>query len=266
MRRQGVRRTAVLALVVGVLLSLAGCGKASVAMTVHKDDTVTMVARLQLSTALLAQAGTDIDTVVDQALPKTWAVASRERYVDGEDTGVQVTMQPMPLSAVAAGGVRIQHVNHLYVLNGVVDTSATRSNAGPGTFSLSVTFPGDVQQTNGHRAGRTVTWSGQAGDVLQVRAVADDDFFYQLGERVGVFTVYGITAALLLAILVIAVTDRRRRPAVRPAYAAPPAVPTPSGPWTGPASWTPDTTGSPVQPPRPEPQPGSVGRGGPSGW
>lgn len=255
MGKQGGRRAAALALMVGVLMSLAGCAKASVALTIHKDDTVTEVARVAVSTALLASAGTDIDAVVDQALPKDWPVASRERYVDGDYTGVQLTSKPVPLSMVAIGTAHVQHTKHLYVMDGVLDTTSASTRGQTASFTLSVTFPGDVQQTNGQRSGRTVTWTGQTGSVIPVRAVADDGFYYRLGQSVALYTVDGAGAVMLLAILVIAVRSRRRGPVARPVYPVPAVVvPAPSGPWTGPASWTPgpDVVPRPATPPRVE--------------
>lgn len=255
MGKQGGRRAAALALMVGVLMSLAGCAKASVALTIHQDDTVTEVARVAVSTALLTSAGTDIDTVVDQALPKDWPVASRERYVDGDYTGVQLTSKPVPLSLVAIGTAHVQHTNHLYVMDGVLDTTNASASGQTASFTLSITFPGDVQQTNGQRSGRTVTWTGQTGSVIPVRAVADDGFYFQLGQSVAHYTVDGAAGVVLLAILVIVIRDRRRGPVVRPLYPVPaPAFVASTPPWSGPASWTPgpDVVPHPQQPPRVE--------------
>lgn len=241
MRMQGARRAGVLALLVGVLLTLSGCGKASVALTIHADDTVTMVASLSISTQLLAAAGANIDAVVDSALPKGWPVTTREHFTDGDQTGVRITTASVPLSSVAVGTARIQHVKHVYVMNGVLDTSAARTVDGQtGTFSVAVTFPGDIHDTNGKRVGRTVTWTGQTGSTLQLRAIADDGYYYKLGAQIGTFAVEGGALAVLVAIAVIAIRDRRRPALPRFAGPAPMASPVlPRAQWTGPASWTP---------------------------
>jgi len=256
MGSQGVRRAGALTLLVGMLLTLSGCAKASLAITIRDDDTVTMVAKVEVSTALLSASGTDIDTLVDTSLPKDWPVASRQRFVDGDYTGVQLNSERIPLSSITIGTAHVKHANHLYVVDGVLDTSAVASSKGQdASFVVSVTFPGDVRQTNGQRSGRTVTWTGQTGGVVQLHAIADDGFFYRIGQQVGFAGVQGISLVILVSIAVIAIRSRRRDPLEQYAFPVPVGPPpVPAQPWSGPATWTPQGP-----PPESRPDPREMG-------
>ena len=179
-------------LVVGVttaaagLLTLSGCFRIDMAMTIHSDDTIdaTMIAAVNQS--VLSMTG----STVDDLFPDSSVDGSTSApYSDGELVGKTFTIKNQPLSKFnegkddGTGTMTVAHVNDTYVVDGTLDFSSgstdetSLSMLKSGTVKVAFTFPGKITDANGQIDAKTNTVTWQPSDptqALTMHAVGKD--------------------------------------------------------------------------------------------
>jgi len=217
------------------LVTLAGCVKVDVALSVH-DDVVDGTMLMAADKRLAAAAGQSQETIlatITQNAPTGAGVAS-ERFEDATFIGMRFTLDDVPIANLNLDrtGLRLTHDKGAgtYAVTGTVDLRAldpqgfaTAGLTASFDVRFSVTFPGAVTEYNGQLDGTTVTWVATAGQTLVVNAVAEDSapFAWLLVLAIGIPTV------LILAGLALWLFGRRSRKGEPPAEPAAATVPQP---------------------------------------
>lgn len=177
-----VRRAAGALVLALVSLVLTGCVSAKADLVVTEDDTISGTVTVGQDKAMAGMTFgvreflADFSEQVPEATITDWA--------EGDYVGVQVTFPEMPLetfNALASGNgysMQIVHDADAYVLSGFVDLDIEVDPTLAKTMDdpraiVSVTFPGEITETNGQADGETVTWTLTAKDA-QMSATAQD--------------------------------------------------------------------------------------------
>ncbi|PFG41775.1 hypothetical protein ATJ88_0418 [Isoptericola jiangsuensis] len=186
--RRRTRRALVALLAVTGLLLLAGCMKIEMNLTLSEDDTVSGNVVMAVSNEIAESMGMDAGELWDQMGSEMGSElpdgGTQEPYADGEYTGSTFTFTETPLDEFGGTGsedLSITREGDEFVVDGVMDLSEdTEEMAGAGdmpqeildTFlvSISVTFPGEVTDTNGAVDGTTVTWNPPFGERTEMTA------------------------------------------------------------------------------------------------
>jgi hypothetical protein len=234
-----LRRTASLtALVVLGVVALSGCFKLDMELELSSDNTadgsiILAVARDQaelfggedaLREALAGEGGN-----VFGEDPTTGSVETRE-YEDDDWIGNEYVFTDVALeefSGAETGDLSITREGDTFVVEGALDLSqGTETDPSAGALlesaetELSITFPGDVESSNGVEDGNTVTWEPKPGEITEISAVG--------GAESGLpWTLIAAVIALLTLVvvgIVLLVVLRGRQSA-----AAPAAGPLPDG-------------------------------------
>ncbi len=186
-------RARLLALVGLVALTLSGCVRMDIAMTLHPDDTVDGSMVMAISDEVATSMGMDPQTLWDEAMAEGGTElpegGTQEPYAQDGYTGVRYTLDPAPISAMTTAGdvtddMRIVREGDEFVLDGTMDlTEMTADAAGDDASAqmqeamldqfdirLSFTFPGEVTEHNGTLDGTTVVWTPAPGDQLVMHA------------------------------------------------------------------------------------------------
>lgn len=238
-----MRRTSVAVTVLGLLL-LSGCFKVDADFTVNSDETVdgTMIVAVEQDflDAMGELGGEDSEDLVNpEDLPEG---AEVEEYDEGGYVGQKVTFEGVTLDEMMAGmdggdaaadEWALTHEGDEFVFEGTfdmtsegddeIDMSAMLEGA---EISVSMTFPGEVTESNGEVDGNTVTWEPEIGEVNEMRAVAADEAGFPVAAVVG-----GVIGAAMLAALAFFLLRGRRSgsPATTPAVDPSPGQPDPAG-------------------------------------
>jgi hypothetical protein len=263
--RTARRLTAAAILGVVTLVSLAGCVKVDVALSVH-DDVVDGTMLIGADKRLADLSGQSRETVlasITQNAPSGPGVTS-QRFEDTTYIGMRFTLTNVPIANLNQDrtGLVLTHDTDsgTYVVSGTLDLGAlnpegfaTAGLASSFDVRFAVTFPGSVTRHNGQLDGTTVTWVATPGQTLLVDAVAKD------GDPVPWLLVLaiGIPAVLIIGGLAFWLMGRRPKagasranepPAESATLAEPTTVAksaTPAEP-TGASQTDPPPTGDPV--------------------
>ncbi|GAA1719524.1 hypothetical protein GCM10009809_14150 [Isoptericola hypogeus] len=221
-------RTGLAAVLAAVgLLALAGCMKVDMDMTLSEDDTVSGTMVLAFSNQLAETMGMEPGELWDQAggeleqdLPEG---TTQEPYSDDEYTGTQVTFADTPIEDFAGSGgedLSITREGDEYVVTGTMDLSEGAEQLGSlpqgvqDSFDaqLSVTFPGEVTDSNGEIDGNTVTWTPQMGETteIQARGAAEAGSSFP-------WWIVGLVVGILVIALIVVLVLRSRRSGAAPA-------------------------------------------------
>ncbi|MDM7855263.1 LppM family (lipo)protein [Cellulomonas alba] len=225
--RRALAATAVTAV---AMLTLSGCLKADITMTVNADETIDGSMTIGLSKALLESTGQSAADVFAQGFSEGdgpfdgVADQSSAPYDDGEYVGRTFTAHGMTLAQFnkqddGDDSMALEHVGDTYVLTGLLDfasgaqdagQSGTTLPAGMGSVHVAFTFPGKVLESNGKIDGNTVEWSGSATSKLELTATAEDHgakpFPWLLAGIGG-----GVALLVVLAVVLLLVRRRHRR-------------------------------------------------------
>ena len=177
-------------LVAAMVFVLSGCYLVEMEMTVSSDDKVsgTMTVALQEeATAMLEELGSDDGALIDVGdLPDG---VTTEPYDQDGYTGQTVTFTDVPLEEFNSvmqqddGTFSLTRSGDQYLFTGTIDMSGGSESAGDtdspgstdgpdlegfeeaitqalasGSMTLTMTFPGEILDTNGEVDGTTVTW------------------------------------------------------------------------------------------------------------
>lgn len=187
MRR--TRRIGVRILALGALaFLLTGCLKLNMDLEVATDDTVSGTAVIGFAKELLALTGGSFDDVLgdDSIVPSDIEGVSVEPYDDGKFIGQEVTFDGVGLEEfnreqVEQDALRIVREGDTFRMSGVLDFDTGDAGEAPidggellegADVRITVSFPGEVLETNGERDGNTVTWRPVVGERTELLAIA----------------------------------------------------------------------------------------------
>lgn len=198
-----MRATLSLAATALLLTTLTGCFKVDMDLDVHADDTVdgTIIAALDAQLAAMAEED-ESESLLDD-LPEG---AEVEEYDEDGLVGEKVTFTDVPLEEFAdlsSGGepdsdpFTLTRDGDEFVFEGTVDAQEMAGGDMAGDapaddefaqgmtemmerafadaeFRVSITFPGEIRETNGDVDGTTVTWDLDLTEDSRMHAVAAD--------------------------------------------------------------------------------------------
>jgi hypothetical protein len=192
--RRGWRRVGVGSGLVLLCSVLSGCFTADVRLTVSSDDTVSGTAVVAVDRAAAVAAG-GVPALVRQleqrAVPSDVPAPGRVEtnpYRDARRVGVRITLTDVGLDAFGGSpepgrpSLAIVRSGDEFVVSGSIDLTRTGLQVGgdlntlralsAADVSVRLTFPGEVLQSNGDVAGRTVAWTARPGEVTTLIARA----------------------------------------------------------------------------------------------
>ncbi|WP_444663422.1 LppM family (lipo)protein [Cellulomonas sp. CW35] len=228
--RRPARALALVSAMAALLLTLSGCLKLDMDLTFHADDTVDGTVVLAVSSSLLESTGMTFDEAFGSEDPFDGEATSSEAYEDGTYVGRTYHFADTPLAEFGDDDMKVTHEDGKFVVDGELDLSAGgETGLSGGEVRVAFTFPGEVESSNGTIDGSTVTWEAQAGDVVQLDAVASDG----TSDGFPVLTLVWVLVGLVVVAIVVVVTVvlLRRRAARRDGVdaATVPPAPAPGG-------------------------------------
>ena len=220
-----------LALAIVLVGTLSGCFTLRADLHLRTNDTVDGSIVLAFDERLAEQSGgdqalmnalLDSDAALFAESPSSGGIEVRE-YRDSQLIGVEYVLSAVPFSDFSAaagsreGAVRelsITRVDDTFVVDGRVQIDALLGTASAPTtkaldradLAISMTFPGEVHESNGTVKGSTVTWIPPVGDAFTLEAVGDAGDAKASGLLVGVL----ITVCLVAVLTALAVIASRR--------------------------------------------------------
>lgn len=223
-----MRTTARLVAVGALAVLLTGCIKLNVDFNVSSDNKVSGTMIFAFSKQLLQLTGQSAEDLIGSSvpIPSDLQGVSSKPYDDGEFVGQEFSFDSVPLTQFDSSGdpeaLSIVREGDTFKVSGVLDLSSATGASGatgsiPGVdqalagagIRISITFPGEVTDTNGTVDGRTVTWSPKIGDRLELRATAS-----AIGSGSSststILLIGGIALGVIMVIVVIAKVMKRR--------------------------------------------------------
>lgn len=209
-----------------LIFALTGCMKVDAQVLIGPDDTVSGSIVMALDKRLAPLTGKSEEQLVagislrpDDIAPGTTV----EPYQDASFVGRRYLFTNVPLRdfhGTDQVSVTLAHDGRTYLLNGVADLR-TVNLADPAVqrfgslfaFTVSVTFPGKVVETNGKIDGRTVTWTPKAGESLPMHARAETSAFAWLPWALGL----GVFVVVVATVIGVVLFSRRLPKADEPA-------------------------------------------------
>lgn len=250
-------------------LLLSACLKLDMDLEVSSDNTVNGTVIFGVNKDLLELTGGSVEDFLgsEAPLPSGAEGVTTEPFEDDEFAGQKFTFESVPLdefnSTDSPEQLQITREGDVFRVSGSLDLSAGLTGAtGPTGFGaeeflqgaeleITITFPGEVTQSNGEIDGNSVTWIPVVGERLDLQASASA---IETGGGSNLTLLLIIAAVIVVAAIVIGVVvaQRRSRPAVAATgfgEAAPGPPPTASEPGPPPPP--------PAGPPPPPPPPGA---------
>ncbi|ROS76474.1 hypothetical protein [Cellulomonas sp. PhB143] len=171
------------ALAAALVMTLAGCMRLHLDLTLGEDDTMDGSIVVAISDDVAQTLGQDPQDLWDQMgseidgnLPDG---AEQEPYAEDGYTGARFTYADQPISDTGTGDeLTITRDGDEYVVSGTFDLSEGADDAGQlpkellDSFDvrLAVTFPGKIAETNGKVDGTTAVWTPTYGEALEMSA------------------------------------------------------------------------------------------------
>lgn len=209
------------------MFALSGCMKVDAQLAINEDNTVTGSIVMALDKRMASLTGKSQDQLVSTitVAPDTLAKGTVvQPYQDDLFIGRRYVFTNVPLNdfhGTDQVSVTLVHEARAYIFNGVADLHtvnltdpAAQRFANMFAFKISVTFPGDVVESNGAISGRTVTWSPKAGESMPMHARAEmpAGSWKPWALGLGIFLVL-----VVLMVGVIVLVRRYPKPADKPA-------------------------------------------------
>jgi len=217
------KRSALIALAALVVLALSGCVRFQADLSVTPDDTVNgsivvavVVGEESDSREAAEQQAADIETALIGGVNGAPGV---ERTVYDQDgyLGSRFTFSDTPITALAGGGsegsLTFVREGDEFVFSGRLDFTPddTETEVTPdddtSNITVSISFPGEVTESNGEVSGNTVRWESTYEASVDMNARASAIAF---GPPAWVLPVVGGAAALLALVAVVVVIARRK--------------------------------------------------------
>lgn len=272
-----IRRSYGAVLLLGlVAVLLSGCMKMDMDLTVSSDNTVSGTFIFGFEKSVLEATGQSAEDMTEGAMATPIPGSKAEPYSDDKFAGVKYTFDSVPLeefnkTSGEGGDLQINREGDTFVVSGTMDLSST-GDAGmdpamqdqmeaafaTAEISISVTFPGAVEDSNGQVSGNTVTWTPKFGEKTELQATAS-----AIGGGGGGMMMWLIVGAIVLVavIVIIVVLASRKGKGAAPAGApeqwtgteATPMAPGPAATEVPPAP--PEAPQAPQAPPAPPQDP-----------
>lgn len=162
------------------------------ALTLNEDDTFDGSVVMAFSDELATSMGSDPQELWDQMgsemeseLPEG---ATQEPYAQDGYTGTKITYADQPISQLSSAGadsISVTREGDEYVVSGSMDMTGEEFNPDTGDatsdqltqqmmdsldIKISITFPGEVAESNGEIDGNTVTWTPVVGETNEMTA------------------------------------------------------------------------------------------------
>ena len=260
-----VPRTVVRTLALGAsTFLLTGCLKLTMDLDVTSENTVDGTAVFAIDRDVLELGGGTVEDVLgdDAIVPPDVEGVTVEPYEDDEFAGQEITFDGVRLDEFnqdgAEGSLTIVREGDVFRVSGLLDLSMdetdtegmpfdTQEMFGSAEVRITLSFPGEVESSNGEVDGNTVTWSPQVGERAELNAVAS-----AIGGGGGSSALWIVLAVVALgAIAAVALVSSRRRTAGPEG-----AGPVGAGPvGAGPVGAGPEPTEAVPPPASPETQP-----------
>lgn len=204
------------------LLTLSGCFRIDMAVTIHPNDTVDATMIMAVNQSMLSLTGSTVDDLFPDS---DFEGATSAPFSDGDLVGKTFTIKNQPLSTFnegkddSSGSLTAKHVNGTYVVDGTLDLSSGESDATTlsmiktGTVKIAFTFPGKVTDANGtiDTKTNTVTWHpSDPTQPLKMHAVAKDS----ADSGVAPWMLYGgggLAVVIIAGVVVLLVVRSRRK-------------------------------------------------------
>jgi hypothetical protein len=223
-----MRRTTTVAATAVALLSLSGCFKLDMDVTVNSDDTLdgVVVFAVDEDLADLSDEESEDDSeLTEEDVPEG---AEIEEYDEDGFVGQKVTFDGVSIEEInesfssegdtgGPGEWTLTHEGDEYRFTGDMDLTEMATGEDDldmGAFMqgaelrVAMTFPGDVTESNGEVDGSTVVWEPEIGEKNDMTAVAQEASGLSTGL---VLAVAGGVVALLLVVAGSVLLARRRR-------------------------------------------------------
>lgn len=176
-----------------VVLATTGCIKVDMDVTVSATDTVsgsTVFAFNKKMVELAKQNGAGEDMFDTATMFAAQDGLTTEKFAEGNYEGTKYTFKDVPIdkffSRSDSSSLHVERKGDELIVSGLLDTSggstdvaSVRDNPetkalfeGSG-FKVSITLPGQIVSTNGKQNGNTITWTGEVGEVINFKAVAN---------------------------------------------------------------------------------------------
>lgn len=257
-------RTAALGL---LALLLGACLKLDMDLQVSTDNTVNGTVIFGVNKELLELTGGSAEDLLgtDAPLPEDAEGVTSEPFEDDEFAGRRFTFEAVPLSEFSSDDpneLQITRDGNVFRVAGALDLSSGVTGATGATglgaeqflqgaeLEITISFPGEVTESNGEIDGNAVTWIPVVGERLELRATASA---IETGGASNL-TPLIVAAAMVVAAVVagVVLARRRRRPPVATGFgerpAAPPAPPAATATLAGAGT---ERTPAPPAPPGP---------------
>jgi hypothetical protein len=262
-----MRMVARLGAVAALALLMSACLKLDMNLDVSTDNTVSGSVIFAVDKGLLELAGQSFDDLIgsDTPFPDDVEGVTVESYEDDDFTGQQYTFDGVPLSEFEGSGdeeLSITREGDVFHVAGVLDlaTGLTSGATGLSGFDpaeilqsadiqITMSFPGEVTESNGEVSGNSVTWVPEIGERLEITATAGATGSGG-DSNLTMLLIIGAVVVVLAVIAGVIVAQRRNRPAPAAAAASDVAASPPS---VQPASPAPEAPGTPPPPPPPGP-------------
>ena len=210
-----------------VALLLSGCFTVTMDLRLQADDTVDGSVIVAVDKAWAKRSGgvaAFVQTLVggDATIllgqqPSAGSVEAKE-YVGQDRVGAEYVLAGVPISDFGRGSdgdLSIRRVADSFVVSGKVDLSPALDGSSPksqalldsGELTLSVTFPGEVIETNGEVSGTTVTWTPRPSVVTDIRATGKAG----QAQPTALLIAGGVLMVVIVSALVLFALTRRGR-------------------------------------------------------
>jgi hypothetical protein len=222
-----------------LMVLLSGCMRMNMDLTVNDDDTISGSMVIAFPKALLEQAGTTADAVMEQQGigTSTEPGVTTEKYDQDGYAGNKISFANKPLKdlakATGTGGTGeeliIKRLGDQLITSGAMDlTGATPDEASGLTqdildafdVNVTITFPGEIVSTTGEVSGNTVKWHIPAGEKVSFDTVVNSPIGGSPSKTV-LPIVGGVAVLALVAGLVF--SRRGKKSAATPEGFEPPA-------------------------------------------
>ena len=232
---RSVRKSfAVIGLALVTALSLTGCIKFDVALTVSDKDTVSGQATVAVSKQLASLGEGAATSSGTNGLFAEGNGITSSKFDDGSFVGSTYKFEAVPLTEFGtkdpkSGSLSIVREGDNLVTTGSFDLGSSASADADNPFAaamlasvsssaqmkISITYPGEVIETNGVIEGKTVTWTPKFGEVTKINAIAKSP----LTNWALIFVLIGAAVVIAAGVIVFVVLRRKKASAAAMAKA-----------------------------------------------
>jgi hypothetical protein len=198
-------------------------------LEINDDESIDGHVIMAVSDGLAQLTGQDPETLAqqfeDDVMDDAPEGVTQEPYEDDEFQGTRLVLDGVALDEFDFSDdetLSIVHEGDEYQVNGVLDITGAEELgdlsgeeqelidgfADSMDVRVAITFPGSVIEHNGELEGRTVTWTPEFGETLDIQARAEDS-----GGSSFPWWIAGVVAALVAVVVLVLLLALRRRSA-----------------------------------------------------